>query len=228
MHKKQDFWIYFRDGKRINRIYANILETEKELIVSMPMQQQFHLTSLCIFGDYCKDAQVIQLLIICGSYLRKLHIDFDCLLKLINVAGNNTQLKASMFHTNLVYLDIDTIYESEVNSGAFRRVITSLFDNSNNLRHITLVLFWDFQMFGSSDDMTALMEILCSFKHCTLLISIVIYHCLFSNQFNDNSETISIKDHFHEWLNDNTHLTFEQQFDTECDTNNKTLKLWLK
>jgi hypothetical protein len=83
-------------------------------------------------------------------------------------------------------------------------------------------------MFGSSDDMTKLMEILSSFKQCTPLISIMIYHCLFLNKFNDNREKMSIEDRVHEWLNDNTHLTFEQQFDIECDVNNKTLKLWLK
>jgi hypothetical protein len=194
----------------------------------MPVQRQFHLTSLRLFGKYCDNVELIQFLVTFGSYLRKLHIDFDCLLNLINDVTNNIQLKALILHRNLVYLDIDTIYQSQVDSGAFRRIITFLFDNSYSVRHITLVLMWDFEIFGSDDDMTTLMEILFSFKYCILFISIVIYHCLFSNKFKDNSQTIFIEDHIRQWLNDDTHLTYEQHFDIECDTNNKMLKLWLK
>jgi hypothetical protein len=194
----------------------------------MPAKQQIHLTSLRFVGEYYENAHLIQLLVICESYLQKLHIDLRCLLNLVDDVNNNAQLKASISHRNLVYLDLDSIEDSEINSGAFRRVIDFLFDKNNNLRHITLLLTWDFELFGSSDDMTALMEILCSFKHCTLLTSIVIYHYLFANKFNDNNQTTSIKDHFHEWLNDNTHLTSEQHFDTDCDANHKTLTLWLK
>jgi hypothetical protein len=194
----------------------------------MPAKQQIHLTSLRVSGEYYENAHLIQLLVIYGSYLQKLRIDLMCLLNLVDDVNNNAQFKASISHRNLVYLDLDYVDDSEINSGAFRRVIDFLFDNNNNLRHITLLLTPVLELFGSSDDMTVLMEILCSFKHCTLLTSIVIYHCSFANKFNDNNQTTSIKDHFHEWLNDNTHLTSEQRFDTECDANHDKLRLWLK
>ena len=86
----------------INRSYISsksfgfILEPVKELIVSIPVQQQFHLTSLHLFGDYCDDIQLVQLLITFRTFLQRLHIDFNCLLHLINDISNNAHLKASM------------------------------------------------------------------------------------------------------------------------------------
>lgn len=86
----------------------------------------------------------------------------------------------------------------------------------------------NFNLFGSDNDMIILMKILSSLEHCTQLSSIVIYHCLLSNKWKENDRTMSVKDRFHQWLNDNTYLTFEGHFDTEYDEKHMTLKLWLK
>ncbi len=171
---------------------------------------------------------MIQLLIAFGSHLRTLRADFDCLLNVIIDVENNSRLKSVMLHRHLIYLELDTIYESVIDSGDFRRVIAFLFDNSSSLRHVTLFPMWYLNIFDSSEDMKLLMEILSSFKHCKQLISIVICRCVFSDQSYNNRETTSIENDFHKWLNDNTHLTYQQNFYLECEKSDKTIKLWLK
>ena len=189
---------------------------------------------MCLDGNYCHSGLLIQLLITFGSHLRKLHVDFACLLNLIIDTENNSRLKSVMLHRYLTYLELDTIYDSVIDSGDFRRVLAFLFDNSINLRHVTLFPMWYSEIFDSSEemklsfdlseDMTLLIEILSAFKHCKQLISIVVHHCVFS----DNRETTSIEEDFNKWLNDNTHLTDEQNYHLECDTRNRMIKLWFK
>jgi hypothetical protein len=194
----------------------------------MQQQQRFYLTSLCLEGSYCHNVLLIQLLIAFGSHLCKLRVDFDCLLNLIIDVENNSRLKSVMLHKTLIYLELDTIYESVIDLGDFRRVVAFLFDNSSSLRHVTLFPIWYLNVFDSSQDMKLLIEILSSFKHCKQLISIVVCHCVFSDQSYNNRKITSIENDFHKWLNDNTHLKYEQNFHLECDKSNKTIKLWLK
>jgi hypothetical protein len=194
----------------------------------MQQQQRFYLTSLCLEGGSCHSVLLVQLLIAFGSHLRRLRADFDCLLNLIIDVENNFQLKSVMLYRYLIYLELDTIYELVIDSGDFRRVVTFLFDNSSSLRHVTLFPMWYSKIFDSSEDMKLLIEILSSFKHCKQLISIVFCHCIFSEQSYNNREITSIENDFRKWLNDNTHLTYEENFHLECNMSNKTIKLWLK
>ena len=179
---------------------------------------------MCLDGNYCHSGLLIQLLITFGSHLRKLHVDIACLLNLIIDTENNSRLKSVMLHRYLIYLELDTIYDSVIDSGDFHRVLAFLFDNSINLRHVTLFPMWYMKILDSREDMKLLISILSAFKHCKQLVSIVVRHCVFS----DNSETTSIEEDFNKWLNDNTHLTDEHNYHLECDTRNKMIKLWLK
>ena len=205
------------------------LESKEKPHKSISIQQQrFYLHSLCLSGTYCNSVQLLQLLIDFGSHLCKLRVDFDCLLKLINDVNNNTQLKNAIMQRNLIYFEFDLIDHTEIDSGDFHRVINFLFDNENSLRHVTLLPAWFLKIFESIKDMKRLKNIISSFKHCTQFISIIIYRCIFSNQSYNDKESMSTENAFCKWLNDNTHLTFEQDFYLECDNDNKMLKLWLE
>ncbi|CAM4903279.1 unnamed protein product [Rotaria socialis] len=198
---------------------------EKELFATISIQQQqFYLTSLYIEGYYCGSAQLIELLITFESHLRKLHVAFDYLLNLINDVNNNTRLKTVMLHRYLVYLELNYIWESEVNSEDFSRVISFLVDNRNGLRHIKLFLVWHLEIFESIDDMKSLIKILSTFKHCKQLLSIVIYSCTFTNQSYKHGKTISLE---HDFRN-TTDLIFERNFHLECDSNNQVVQLWFE
>lgn len=93
----------------------------------MSIQQRFYLTSLYLIGSYCDSVQLIHLLSTFGSHLRKLHVDFDCLLNLIRNVHNTTQLKSIVLHKYLVYLELDGINESDIDSEDFSRVMNFLF-----------------------------------------------------------------------------------------------------
>ena len=177
-------------------------------------------------GSYCDSVQFIQLLVTFGSHLRRLHIDFDCLLNLIRDVNNNTRLKSVMLHKYLIYLELDGLCETDIDSDNFPRVMNFLFDNENSLRHVTMLPMWYLELFESIDDERLLLKILSSFKHCTQLTSIIICRCTVLNQSCNNRQIRSIEDDFRQWLNDNTHLTFEQSFDLQCDNNNRMIKLW--
>lgn len=203
-------------------------------VLTQQQQHRFYLTSLYLVGAYCHSGLFIQLLITFGSHLRRLRVDFACLSNLIIDTENNSRLKSVMLHRYLIYLELDTIYEPAINSGDFHRVLAFLFGNRSNLRHVTLFPMWYSEIFDCSEkmklsfdlneDMTLLIEILSAFKHCKQLISIVVHHCVFS----DTKETTSIEEDFNKWLNDNTHLTDEQNYHLECDTRNRMIKLWFK
>ncbi|CAF3203726.1 unnamed protein product [Rotaria sp. Silwood2] len=179
--------IYFSSGLRSCFTKQNIigfilfiLGLDQELLKSKSIQQQrFYLASLCLAGDYSDSMQLIQILTTLGSHLRKLRVDFRCLLNLIIHVENNDRLKRVMLHRYLVYLELDTIYESVVDSGDIRHVIAFLFDNSTSLKHVTILSMWYLKIFESIEDMQLLTEILSSIKLCTQIISIVIYHCIF-------------------------------------------------
>ena len=168
-----------------------------------------------------------QLLITFGSYLHKIHIDFDCLLNLIIDVDNNTQLKSTIMQGNLNYFEIDSICESHVDSGNFSHVIAFLLDDRNSIRHVTLILSWYIKIFESIKDTNLLVNILSSFKHCTELTSIVVCPCIISSDSSNNKKVIYTGNDFHKWLNDNTYPILEQKFNVEYDNNNKMLKLWL-
>lgn len=218
--------IYIQSKKKIKVL--RILGLEEEVPIFMSMQQQsrrFHLKSLCLSGDWCHAELFIQLLISFGSHLHKLRIDLICILNLIRDGINSIQLKSVILHRYLVYLELDTIYESEIDSEDFCRVVDFFFDNINSLRHVTLFPMWYLSIFESTDDMKYLIRILSSFKHCTQLVSIVICRCIFSDQSYTDKETVSIENNFRKWLNDNIHLAYEQSFHLECNNHNRTLKL---
>jgi hypothetical protein len=191
-------------------------------------QQQFYLTSLCLFEYHYDGVALMQFLTAFGSHLRKLCVTFDCLLNLMIDVNNNTQLKTTMMQINLNYLELNYIDESQVNSEDFHRVIAFLFDNRNDLQHVTLFLGWHLKIYESIEDTKSLIKILSTFKHCTQLRSIVIRQCVFAGESSNDKETTFIENDFRKWLNDNTHLTFEQNFHLECDNDNKMLKLWLE
>lgn len=192
-------------------------------------RHSFYLTSLCLDGDYCPSVLLIQLLTAFGSHLRKLRIDFDCLLGLIDDIDNNSLLKNVMLHQYLIYLELDCIYApSTIDCGDFRRVLTFLFDNSSGLRHIAIFPMWYSKIFDSNEDMKLLTEILSCCKHRHSLISIVIYHCVFPEKSDNNGEVISLEKDLYKWLNDNTHFKYEQNFHLQCDMENTMIKLWFK
>ena len=191
-------------------------------------QQSFYLTSLCLDGGYCPSVLLIQLLIAFGSNLRRLRVDFDCLLNLINDVENNSQLKSVMLHRYLTYLELDSIYDPAIDSGDIRRVLNFLFDNSSSLRHVTFFPMWYLKIFDSNEDMKFLTEILSCCKHRQQLISIVIYHCVFLEKSDNNEEITSLENDLQKWLNDNTHLKYEQNFHLQCDIKNTMIKLWFE
>ena len=193
-------------------------------------QQRFHLISLHITGGSCPNVQLIQLLIIYGSYLRRLCIDWDCLLdamKIIDV-NNHTQLRRIIFHRYLTYIQIDFIYALTVRSGDFSRIVALLFDDMNSLRHVSLFTDWYLEIFESIEDAQALITILSSFKHCTQLISVSICRCEFTNQSSDNETKIFIENDFQNWFNENKHRISQRDFQFEYDNINKVLKLWFE
>ena len=128
--------------------------------IHQQQQQRFYLSSLYLTGNYCDSVQLLGLLIAFGSHLRKLNINFDCLLNLINDVNNSTRLKSVMLHSYLIFLELNNMDESQVDSGDFCRVIAFLFDNRNSLRHVTLFPAWYLQIFESIDDMKLLKKIL--------------------------------------------------------------------
>ena len=193
-------------------------------------QQRFHLTSLRITGRSCPNVQLIQLLIIYGSYLRRLRIDWGCLLDAMQIddVTNQTQLRRVIFHKYLTYVQIDNIDALAVHSGDFPRIVALLFDDMNSLRHVSLLTHWYLEIFESTEDAQALITILSSFKHCTQLISISICRCEFSNQSSANETTVIIENGFEKWFNANMHRISQRNFQFEYDHINKVLKLWFE
>ena len=71
-------------------------------------------------------------------------------------------------------------------------------------------------------------DILSSFKQCKQLPSIVIYHCVFPDEFFDSRKTAAVENDVYKWLNDNSHLIYEENFHLQCDMKNRMIKLWFK